>query len=320
MPSGWSFYNQPDNYTLRCNKNNPQDGWFVIQIAGPGVSKTMHVFFRVTPVVTFSSLPSLYANQSGTAQVYVNPAYNPNSPYTSVNYISDHGLRVNGGTSYSNGNTGDYNNAGISTTGWGGNLYVTATNACGTSPSISTVIGPPYIIQATVNGVPDNGGSNYVSSYANLNLNSNATSYTWTTLNGTSSLYPATNSATAYPNPFMRVLGQTSNNFGNGENHTFYVMLNGCTGYRTAYPNPTKNLLTVEFDDAQMAQDLVKEVALYNQKGKAVKQLSGAEANTKAYFKQSRSVVFDVHDLPKDTYFLHVQMGDKLYKEQIIVE
>jgi hypothetical protein len=177
-PPGWSFYNDPDNYTLRYNKSTPQDGLLVIQIAGPGVSKTMHVFFRISPVVTFSSVPSLGNNQSGTAQVYVDPSYNPYSAYTSVNYTTDHGLRVNGGTSYSNGNTGDYNSASISTTGWGGNLYVTATNACATSPAISTAIGTPYIIQATVNGTPDNGGTNYVSSYANLNLNSNATSYT----------------------------------------------------------------------------------------------------------------------------------------------
>lgn len=280
----------------------------------------MHVFFRISPVVTFSSVPSLGNNQSGTVQVYVDPAYNPYSAYTSVNYTTDHGLRVNGGTSYSNGNTGDYNSASISTTSWGGNLYVTATNACATSPAISTAIGTPYIIQATVNGTPDYGGTNYVSSYANLNLNSNATSYTWTVLNGTGSLYPSYNSATAYPNPFMRVLGGTANSFGSGEDHTFYVMQNGYTGYRTAYPNPTKNSLTVEFDDAQMAQDLVREVALYNQKGKVVKQLAGSEVNTKAHFRQKKSVIFDVHDLPKDTYFLHIQVGDKLYKDQIIVE
>lgn len=280
----------------------------------------MHVFFRISPVVTFSSVPALGNNQSGTAQVYIDPSYNPFSSYTSVNYTTDRGLQVNGGTSYSNGNTGDYNSATISTTGWGGNLYVTATNACATSPAISAVIGTPYIIQATVNGTPDYGGTTYVSNYAILNLNSNATSYTWSLLNGTGGLYPVSNSATAYPNPFMRVLGQTTNSFGDGESHTFYVMLSGYTGYRVAYPNPTKDALTIDFDDAQMAQDLVKEVALFNQKGKLVKQLAGSEANTKAHFKQSKSVVFDVHDLPKDTYFLHVQVGDKLYKDQIVVE
>jgi Secretion system C-terminal sorting domain len=118
----------------------------------------------------------------------------------------------------------------------------------------------------------------------------------------------------------MRVLGATANGFGSGEDHTFYIMLNGYTGYRAAYPNPTTNSLTVDFDDAQMAQDLVKEVALYNQKGKVVKKLAGTEADTKIHFKQSKRVVFDVHDLSKGTYFLHIQLGDKLYKDQIVIE
>lgn len=29
-PPGWTFYNDPDNYTLRYDKNTPQDGLFAI--------------------------------------------------------------------------------------------------------------------------------------------------------------------------------------------------------------------------------------------------------------------------------------------------
>ena len=76
----------------------------------------------------------------------------------------------------------------------------------------------------------------------------------------------------------------------------------------------------MDFDDAQMARELVKQVALYNQKGKVVKQLDTSGDKAATYFKQTKSVVFDVHDLPQDTYFLHVQMGNKLYKDQIVVE
>lgn len=214
------------------------------------------------------------------------------------------------------------NSAPVNTTNYGGTLLVTATSACGTSDPITPnpIIGTPYIVSTNINGSP--GSSATVPYVATLDLltNGTATGANWSVTNGSGSISPNGTSCNAYPSNFLRVVGVATNANGSGQDATFYVFKDGYSPYRMAYPNPTKSTLTIDFDDAQMTQDLLKEVSLYNQKGKAVKQFNVADAKTKSYFKSSKSVVLEVQDLPKDTYFLHVQMGDKLYQDQIIVE
>ncbi|QDK80177.1 T9SS type A sorting domain-containing protein [Spirosoma sp. KCTC 42546] len=321
-PSDWTFSNPFNIYDLQYSRSTPQDGWFIIQIASASpatFSKTMHVYFRVSPLISFSSLPTLGNNQSGTVQVYMNPSYNPYSPWTSVNYSTSYGLRINSSTSYSsNYNSTDYDSQTLSTTGHGGVLTVTASNACATSPSITYTTGTPYIVSTTVNGSP--GSSATVSWVATLALltNGTATGANWSITNGSGSISTSGTSCNAYPSNFLRVVGAPTNSSGTGDDATFYIWKEGYSGFRAAYPNPTKSTLTVDFDDALMAQELVKEVALYNQKGKVVKQFEASRAAT--YFKETQSVTFDVRDLSTDTYYLHVRMGDRLFERQIIIE
>lgn len=86
------------------------------------------------------------------------------------------------------------------------------------------------------------------------------------------------------------------------------------------YPNPATSNLTIDFDDAQMAQDLLEEISLCNQKGATLKKFNVDDAKKEKYFLQTKSVVFDIHDLPSGIYFLHIRMGDKLYEDQIAIE
>ncbi|WP_338868514.1 T9SS type A sorting domain-containing protein [Spirosoma sp. SC4-14] len=329
-PSGYTLVNVAGDLSyLRVYYSYPQNGTLSFTAIDGSVSHTFSYNCVSTPNISVWSIPtSLGNNQSGTAQVQVidqpgsaavattyYPLY-----YTAVNWQATGGLRVNGGTTYTTGNTGTYNSAPINTTSYGGQLLVSATNACGTSGYITPypAIGTPYIVSTTFNGSP--GSSGTVSWVATLSLltNGTASGANWVITNGTGSISPSGTSCNAYPSSFLRVVGTATNSNGSGQDATFYIWLSGYSPYRAAYPNPTQSTLTLDFDDALMAQELIQEIALYNQKGNVVKQFDATKAAD--YFKQTKSVHFDVHELPHDTYFLHVKMGDKLFESQIIVQ
>lgn len=321
-PSGYSWSNfNGSPYTLTVSTNSsPQVGDFVVTARDGSYSYTFTLHLRSAPhfqIANGGNGPALSANSSGTVAGFVNQSI---QPYSYVTWYASDGLRVEGGSSYVMQNSGDNFSVNVSTTSYGGTLYAIATNACGSGvyPPVVLTLGPPYIAYTTVNGSP--GSSATVSSVATLALitNGSATSANWSVTNGSGSISASGTSCNAYPSTFLRVVGAPTNSNGTGPEATFYIWKDGYSGYRMAYPNPTKNNLTIEFDNAQMAQELVKEVTLYNEKGKAVKVFDASRSAS--YFKESKSVIFDVQDLPKSTYFLHIQIGEKQYKDQIVVE
>ena len=91
------------------------------------------------------------------------------------------------------------------------------------------------------------------------------------------------------------------------------------SGFR-AYPNPAKEQINVEFESSELASEALTGLSLFNEKGKAVKSFDTAKAKTNKYFKDTKVTKFDVNDLPRGTYFLHVTYGEQVQKSQIVLE
>lgn len=87
----------------------------------------MHLYFKVSPVINFTSLPTLGNSSSGTVTVHIDDAtYNPYSTWTSLTYTTSHGLLVNSGTSYTSYNSGSASSDSqtLTTISSGGPLFV----------------------------------------------------------------------------------------------------------------------------------------------------------------------------------------------------
>ena len=312
LPRGYTTSNDPDLNTLVLNKNTPQDGDFSIVVRGyylPPSGHTITVHFRTTPVISFVSQPTLGNNQSGTAQVYVDPSYNPNTPYTSVNWSTTYGLQVNGGTSYSSGNTGDYNSQTISATGSGGRLYVSATNACGTSPAIVSELGPPFIENP-----------NLTLFYAGSNTwqftqiwHSPATTYLFYVAAGSATLSQNTGDCYISTQEGASVCVTGTNANGTSTPYCFYVPEAGGGGYmRAPFPNPAKDQLTLHFTNTESLKSLPSTVYLYAENATVpVKSVSIADVYSRRGFEKGDKISMPVGDLPRGVYYIHaIPNGD----------
>ena len=238
IPSGWSTLDYSYYGYSPLPVSIDQNGGtirFEIFSVGGGYFITLNV--KRVSALSFSTVPNLGNNQSGTASVSVN---NLGLSYNNTYWETTGGLRVNGNMSATIG--GDPASATMSTTNFGGKLRVRANNNCGQSGDwIETVIGTPYILSKTVNGSPAQ-SANYVGSSAVLNVltDGTANNCTWSIDGGSGSISPSGLSCNIYiSGSFLRVRTQPTNQYGSGESYVFYL-LNG-SGYRMASSNPTKS-------------------------------------------------------------------------------
>lgn len=272
---------------------------------------TMYVV-NVPATPTFSPSPPTVCN-GGSATWTVDPK---TTAWSSIQWEGFNGALVNGSTSYSGGTS-----VTVSLNSANGYVRARVIDNCGkASDWLGARVGTPVITSATVNNGPIQ-YPNYVSNPAQLQVYTDGpgTSYSWSILNGNGSIYPTTSSCQTYAYNFVRVFAQTSNGCGTGDSFTFYIQADGTNSYRV-YPNPADTDLTVAFDYDNYAEKLLNDVTLYNEKSVAVKKFDVADAKAKDQFKQSNAVKMSVKDLAPGTYYLHVQVGDKVNKERISVK
>lgn len=119
---------------------------------------------------------------------------------------------------------------------------------------------------------------------------------------------------------FIRVRAQATNRCGAGDSYTFYLAKSGSNGYRIA-PNPTKETVTVLFDQKEIIDDIVSTVSVLNDKGEVVRMHDANENRKKHQLAMTNQISFDVRSLPRGIYFLHVAYEkDVIFKSQIILD
>lgn len=207
-----------------------------------------------------------------------------------------------------------------------GQVSVTAFySQCGfsqnTSSSATLFYGSPITSDATVNGSTAQSLNRVSNGQAFLSIQSvagAATSWTWQIDGGSGNISPNGNSCNVSTSGFIRVRATSSNRCGQGGSYTFYIQNSSTSGFRVA-PNPTSTNLSVQFDYPEIT-DIVQAVTLYDEKGKPVKDFDGKKAKKDNYFEHNKPVEWDVKNVQKGRYFLHVNYGSYIDKTQIAID
>ena len=241
---------------------------------------------------------------------------------TNFGWSASTGIVIDGG----NGNA--YINGNYS--GSQGVVTITFSNACATVSRTKTVH-----VDNFISGTYARGGQTYDLSSSNL-LNPGQTvtavrlptapSFAWSFVSGNPSpanWYAVYGTVQNY-RLFLTLNGGQSATFdvnatsscgSTGRRVSFYVM----SGYR-AYPNPAREQVAIEFDNATTKEALPDQVELFSEKStKAVRVANLSEQFDQKAFKDTKKVEFDVHDLPRGTYYLHITNSRRKGQEVDII-
>lgn len=157
-------------------------------------------------------------------------------------------------------------------------------------------------------------------SYSNMYQCSNIitpffyTTCTWTLVSGSATLVPNNNDCYVTTTGGAMVSITASNTC--GTSNTVYYDIPAAEGYRMmAYPNPTKNVLTLE-----LKSEDVSSVDIYSQSSaERVKSVSVKDFVKDNASKEGPKVELNVGDLPRGIYYLHINPKvDSKQKVQIV--
>lgn len=88
------------------------------------------------------------------------------------------------------------------------------------------------------------------------------------------------------------------------------------------YPNPARDMISVDFESESADKSLPREILLYNEKSAIVRAVSGASSFLAT--RSTRTTQMDVGSLPRGTYYLHVipvkDSGQKAEVKRIVLE
>ena len=213
--------------------------------------------------------------------------------------------------------------------GYNGPILVTVniSNQCGSGSFYSNVwVGVPDITNMRVNNQP-------VSQYQVVYLcpgnhflhvtpvGGNAGTASWTVPSGVPHWIGNNTMDFTFPHSMssITISARSSNSCGQSANYNFFLAKQtwGCPSSfaMVAYPNPTNDILNIEMmpvtsevtkDDAPTIESAI----LLNSDGKEV---------SKGY-REGSKIVFDVRNLKKGVYFIHVTVDGELIREQILIE
>jgi len=229
---------------------------------------------------------------------------------TSYNWVATGGITAN-----SPGNTNSAQITGVSD----GTVKVSATSSvCGVTSAFSNPINvkrsapQPASLLVTANGggSPDfmcNGAGVMLSAYT---AEPGTQFGIWTCSDPANTILNS-NGGTAYFNSYVNncygIDITVSNCFGSVQKG-ITICVDNCakgTPIYKVFPNPAKDQVKIQFDDAQAVERLPQIIRLFSEiGGKEVRVIEATEHYATAAFNQDRTIVLSVGDLPRGTYYL----------------
>jgi len=214
--------------------------------------------------------------------------------------------------------------------GFSGSIVVkaTITSQCGSISVIqsSVWVGTPHITNMRVNNQPVLPSQSISLCPGNHWLNvtpvgGNAGTATWTVPSGVPHWIGNNTIDFTFPSNMssIAISVRSSNSCGQGANYNFFLSRQNwnCPSSfaMVAYPNPTSDELNIEMtpmtaEASREEAPIIESAILLNADGREV--AKGIREGSK--------IVFDVRQLKKGTYFIHVLVGGELRKEQIVIE
>jgi len=254
-------------------------------------------------MINFSSSANYTLNDVPSGTTVTWQAYPPNAAYTSS--VSGSGNSVNLTTA--NGSFGGK-----------GSITFNITKGCNnTVINRDFWIGNPGLQDMTY-GTQGNGPTNFV--YTTNSISAN----TWYVIRTNTELAQLTSGANwstnASINGYSPYQGEYRLNLSPGQSVNLTVSASNQYGssirtitfyapsyYRVA-PNPAQNTVGIEFDKVDYLEALPEQIDLLNEAStNPIKSLNIKQIYEDQSFKQSKKVMFDVKDLPRGVYYLHVK-------------
>lgn len=190
--------------------------------------------------------------------------------------------------------------------------------------TLSIVVGPPQFAYFTVNGQSTSNASVCVNDYASVEaLPFLDASYVWSlSPSGNASLtnyYSASTAFTSYVADCYQLALQISNVCGNTQANLTICSQN-CFAPYIVYPNPAKDHVAVEFENVDNADALPDEILLLSENStNPIKTVNVQDSFSLKTFKNGNQVQFDVRDLPRGIYYLHIKNSRRQDKKVDII-
>ena len=193
--------------------------------------------------------------------------------------------------------------------GW---IEITQTVGCPITFRRNLTTGPPQVGYIAVNGQPTSNATVCVNNFASveaLPFDANS-SYNWSLSNpGNAYLtnYGSANTSfNAYVADCYGLTLQVANSCGTTQAN-LTICAQNCFARYMVYPNPAKDHITIEFDNVDNADALPDDITLLSENStKPLKTVNVQEALSRKAFKNGNQIEIDVRDLPRGTYYLHI--------------
>ncbi len=210
------------------------------------------------------------------------------------------------------------------------NLSIKNSNGCTFNiPSKTLTLGDNWYLEGTLSSIPGSGSGSRINTanavpigttYIDLTT-PGVTSYTWSLTEGAPSGWGVTNGSgtQAWVNlqsgqhARFDLVGYTNCS----SKSTFFIVYATSSATYAVYPNPASSELNIEQVQTDgnaitvaAGSEREVDITLFDKNGKKLK--TGKGKNGK--------LVLDVHDLPNDTYILHVNDGKEVFKHQIVID
>ena len=326
LPTGWTYLGQSDvinsQYTFGPNTYNSTKYKLSFSVPANSPNGTLQVREKLhcTPENTNSystyrnievNRPSTLPSISGSNIICTNNTYTVSHPaigsgtYTwsiGSNISINSGQGTNSVNIQATGNGSSWVKATLSTDACGNTNLASATKNIGVGSAVISSTGQ-YRFDTYVEHLYLNVPSGQVASYnwavisedPTLNQNYGQAVYATSFTGGTVSATP-------------------SNDCGTGS--TVYFTVPAYGSFLMAYPNPVKDILTLELKNVESKESLPESVDLYSESStKKVKSVSIQDVSKNKAFKDGNKIELGVEDLPRGIYYLHINPNDKQKQE-----
>jgi hypothetical protein len=310
-PSGWSgpaTTTYPTN-SVTVTPNTNQGGTLQVEAkrsdSGVIVSISVNIT-RTLPVINSVSTGDFLLCSGGSQSVSASGTNADSFVWTPSSNVT-----VNGNSTPQNTSSA----VSIAATGQGTFTAQAYSSSCGVASSNSITRNVSFGIPTISNPIQW-----LFDSYSNMYQCSNivtpyfGTSYTWTLVSGSATLVPNINDCYVTTTGGAMVSITATNTC--GTSNTVYYDIPPAEGYRMmAYPNPTKNVLTLELKSEDVSSiDIYSQSSAERVKSVPVKDFVKDNAS-----KEGPKVDVNVGDLPRGIYYLHINpKGDSKQKVQIV--
>ncbi|MFN7115835.1 MAG: hypothetical protein ACK4TA_03500 [Saprospiraceae bacterium] len=212
-----------------------------------------------------------------------------------------------------------------------GTLTLTANNACQAPQSVQQYVqaGTP-----TLYGASPNQSINYINGNTLLRIESESpcASYKWRIVNGSGYILPnsgacgftfngvtynESNVCYVSTSNFVRVEVKAANRCGVGGSWTYYLQ-NG-SGFMMTSANPANSTVSLQFTSDFAAENLKRVEFIRDGDLRTARNFTPGDNQQNAAFRSNRTVAFDVTNLPRGKYYLHVVYKDEKKFSEIVL-